>query len=632
MPLLRLENAFLHYGNLALLDGVSLTIKKGEKIGLLGRNGAGKTTLLRILEGEVQPDSGERWLRPGVRMAWLQQTLPAADGQTVYDLVAGGLAETGKLLAEYHHLLHDGDHPDIRALARVQQKIEDCDGWQMQQKVETTISQLDLPGEASMSELSGGWRRRVALARALVSDPDIMLLDEPTNHLDIPAIEWLEEQLRNFNGALVLITHDRRFLQNVANIMAELDRGRLTTWQGDYQGFLSHREAELAAEERANELFDKKLAREETWIRQGIKARRTRNEGRVRALKALRDERSQRRERTGKAGFAVEDASRSGKIVAEIEHIGHSFDGNTVISDFSTIIQRGDRIGIVGANGAGKSTLVKILLGKLEPEQGSVKLGTRLEIAYSDQLRDQLDPDKNLIDNVCGGQEFIEINGRRRHAISYLGEFLFNADRTRMPVSALSGGEQNRAVLAQLFSKPANLLVLDEPTNDLDIETLELLEEILLAFEGTVILVSHDREFMDNVVTSIIAMDGAGRVEEFIGAYTDWEAKTGGIADGISDLGQSTAKPEVRQAQSPGKASPNRTTKKSYKVQRELDQLVAQIEELEQRQARLEREMAEPGFFDRDFSMVEKATLELAELDANLGKAFARWDELEAER
>jgi ATP-binding cassette subfamily F protein uup len=626
LPLLRLDNASLHYGNLALLDGVSLTISKGEKIGLLGRNGAGKTTLLRVLEGEVQPDSGERWLRPGIRMAWLQQALPAADGQTVYDLVAGGLAETGQLLAEYHHLLHDFDPPDMRALARVQQKIEDCDGWQMQQKVETTISQLDLHGEANMSELSGGWRRRVALARALVGDPDILLLDEPTNHLDIPAIEWLEEQLRNFNGALILITHDRRFLQNVANIMADLDRGRLNTWQGDYQGFLRHREAELAAEERANELFDKKLAQEETWIRQGIKARRTRNEGRVRALKALRDERSQRRERTGKAGFAVEDAGRSGKIVAEIEHIGHSFEGNRVISDFSTIIQRGDRIGIVGANGAGKSTLVNILLGNLEPERGSVKLGTRLEIAYSDQLRDQLDPDKSLIDNVCGGQEFIELNGRRRHAISYLGEFLFNADRTRMPVSALSGGEQNRAVLAQLFSKPANLLVLDEPTNDLDIETLELLEEILLAFEGTVILVSHDREFMDNVVTSIIAMDGTGRVEEFIGAYSDWEAKTGGISEGITDSGQSTKEPKANQVAQPKKK------KNSYRVQRELDQLMAEIEELEQRQAQVEREMAEPGFFEMDYSIVEKATLELAELNANLGKAFERWVELEAER
>ena len=621
MPLLRLDNASLHYGTLALLDDVSLTITRGEKIGLLGRNGAGKTTLLRVLESEVLPDSGERWLRPGTRMAWLQQTLPEADGQTVYDLVAGGLEETGKLLAQYHHLLHDNDEPDMQALSRVQQKIEDCDGWKMQQMVETTISQLDLPGEANMSELSGGWRRRVALARALVSDPDILLLDEPTNHLDIPAIEWLEEQLRNFNGALVLITHDRRFLQNVANIMAELDRGHLTTWQGDYQGFLRHREAQLAAEERANQLFDKKLAQEETWIRQGIKARRTRNEGRVRALKDLREQRSQRRERTGKAGFGVEDASRSGKIVAEIENISHSFDDNQVISDFSTIIQRGDRIGIVGANGAGKSTLVKIMLGKLEPKQGSVKLGTKLEIAYSDQLRDQLDPDKNLIDNVCGGAEFIELNGRKRHAISYLGEFLFNADRTRMPVSALSGGEQNRAVLAQLFSKPANLLVLDEPTNDLDIETLELLEEILLAFEGTVILVSHDREFMDNVVTSIIAMDGTGQVEEFMGGYSDWEAVTGGIAN------PKQAVPEEK----PDKAAkPKTKPKKSFKVQRELDQLMAKIEKMEQEKTELEKMMSQPGFFEKDHSIVEKATNELAELNSELPKAFERWDELEA--
>lgn len=627
MPLLRLDNVSLHYGTQALLDGVSLTVKKGEKIGLLGRNGAGKTTLLRILEGEIQPDSGERWLRPGIRVAWLQQTLPAADGQTVYDLVAGGLAETGKLLAEYHHLLNDGDEPDMKALARVQQKIEDCDGWKMQQRVETTISQLDLSAEANMSELSGGWRRRVALARALVSDPDILLLDEPTNHLDIPAILWLEEQLQNFNGALVLITHDRRFLQNVANIMAELDRGQLTLWPGDYQGFLRHREAELAAEERANELFDKKLAQEETWIRQGIKARRTRNEGRVRALKAMRDERSQRRARTGKAGFSVEDASRSGKIVAEVEHISHSFDDKPVINDFSTVILRGDRIGIVGANGAGKSTLVKILLGELEPNEGTVNLGTKLEIAYSDQLRDQLDPDKNLIDNVCAGQEFIELNGRKRHAISYLGEFLFNADRTRMPVRALSGGEQNRAVLAQLFSKPANLLVLDEPTNDLDIETLELLEEILLGFEGTVILVSHDREFMDNVVTSIIAMDGAGGVEESIGAYTEWEERGGGVAPEPEKTVQPASDRDVAQKERAGK----KPAKKSYKVQRELDKLMAEIETLEQGQASLEQEMAAPGFFEQELPLVEKATRELAALNDELTKAYARWDELESE-
>jgi ATP-binding cassette subfamily F protein uup len=527
MPLLRLDNTSLHYGDLALLDDVSFSISRGQKLGLLGRNGAGKTTFLNIVANKIQPDVGERWLRPGTRIAWLRQTLPEANDETVYDVVAAGLPEAGALLAQYHHLLADNDEPDMATLARVQEKLEALDGWTLQTRVETTISQLDLPGDAPMATLSGGWRRRVALAQALVSDPDILLLDEPTNHLDIPAIDWLEAQLQNFKGALILITHDRRFLQNVANMMAELERGHLTVWAGDYQGFLRHREEQLLAEERANELFDKKLAREEVWVRQGIKARRTRNEGRVRALKAMRQERSDRRERAGTAGFGLEDASRSGKIVAEVEHISKAFDGQVVIRDFSTVIQRGDRIGIVGANGAGKSTLVKILLGELAPDSGTVKLGTKLEIAYSDQLRGQLEPDRNLIDNVCGGQEFIEIDGRRRHAIAYLGDFLFKPDRIRQPVSALSGGEQNRAVLARLFSKPANLLVLDEPTNDLDMETLELLEEILLGFAGTVLLVSHDRAFMDNVVTSIIVMDGQGGVTERVGSYSDWEAAGG---------------------------------------------------------------------------------------------------------
>ena len=480
MPLLRLDNASLHYGTQVLLDQVDLTLARGDKLGLLGRNGAGKTTLLKILAGELSPDGGERWLRPGVRLARLQQTLPEGDDLSVYEVVAAGLAEAGQLLAEYHHLVHDEQGADLDALARVQQQLENADGWTLQQRVDTTLSQLQLPGEATMGELSGGWRRRVALAQALVCEPDILLLDEPTNHLDIPAINWLEEQLRSFRGSLVLITHDRRFLQNVANSIAELDRGHLTVWRGDYQGFLRHREQQLQAEERANELFDKKLAQEEVWIRQGIKARRTRNEGRVRALEAMRKERANRRARQGNAAFDVEGAGKSGKIVAELKHVRHAFGERRIIDDFSTIIQRGDRIGIVGANGAGKSTLVRIILGELQPDGGEVRLGSKLEVAYSDQLRGNLDPDKNLIDHVCGGQEFIEINGKRRHAISYLGDFLFSPERVRTPVKALSGGEQNRAVLARLYSKPANLLVLDEPTNDLDIETLELLEEILL--------------------------------------------------------------------------------------------------------------------------------------------------------
>ena len=629
MPLLRLDNASLHYGTLALLEQVDFSVTRGNKIGLLGRNGAGKTTLLKVLAGEIQPDGGERWLRPGTRIAWLQQVLPEADKQTVYDVVASGLAETGRLLAEYHHLIQAGENTDMGALSRVQQQLEAQDGWRLQQRVETTISQLDLPADASMSDLSGGWRRRVALAQALVSDPDILLLDEPTNHLDIPAIRWLEEQLQAFNGALILITHDRRFLQNVANWMAELDRGKLTLWQGDYQGFLRFREQQLLAEERANELFDKKLAREEVWIRQGIKARRTRNEGRVRALKALREERSQRRERLGKAGFAVEDAARSGKIVAELEHVGHSYGDNQVIRDFSTVIRRGDRIGIVGANGAGKSTLVKIMLGELQPTAGQVSLGTKLEIAYSDQLREHLDPEKNLIDNVCGGQDFIEVGGRRRHAISYLGEFLFSPDRVRMPLKALSGGEQNRAVLARLFTRSANLLVLDEPTNDLDIETLELLEEILLSFEGTVLLVSHDRDFMDNVITSLMVLDGRGNVEEYVGGYSDWQARGGSLSEASSGMGSKKQKPKKDTGVNAPENVSKKKSKLSYKLKRELETLPGVIEELENRQAQLAETMSDAGFYQSSQEHIRQVSHELEDVQARLEAAFERWAELE---
>ncbi|NRB71161.1 MAG: ATP-binding cassette domain-containing protein [Xanthomonadales bacterium] len=631
MPLLRLDQCALHYGTLALLDDVDFELKRGEKVGLLGRNGAGKTTFLNVLAGKIQPDSGERWLRPGTRLAWLRQALPEANDETVYDVVAAGLPEAGALLARYHHLLNDaedsGQTPDLDALAKVQEQLEAVDGWTLQTRVETTLSQLGLDGDAKMAALSGGWRRRVALAHALVSEPDILLLDEPTNHLDIPAIEWLEEQLARFQGALVLITHDRRFLQNVAQIMAELDRGRLTVWQGrgGYQGFLRHREEQLAAEERAHALFDKKLAQEEQWIRQGIKARRTRNEGRVRALKAMRTERSQRRERQGRADFGVEDASRSGKLVAELTHVSKAFDGRRIIEDLSTLIRRGDRIGIVGANGAGKSTLVKLLLGELEPDSGTVKLGTRLEVAYSDQLRDQLDPEKSLMDNVCGGSEFVEINGKRRHAIAYLSDFLFAPDRARQPVGSLSGGEQNRAVLARLFSKPANLLVLDEPTNDLDMETLELLEEILLAFQGTVLLVSHDRDFMDNVVTSLMVMDGQGGVDERVGSYSDWE-RSGGRLNSSADAPEPASEPA---APTHSAKKPAQAAKRSYKLQRELDQLPARIEELEQQLQELETRMAEAGFFNGDAATVRQTTQRHEAIQGELEAAFARWDELE---
>tara|TARA_R110002073_G_scaffold39765_19_gene113116 strand:- start:5754 stop:7166 length:1413 start_codon:yes stop_codon:yes gene_type:complete len=468
----------------------------------------------------------------------------------------------------------------------------------------------------------------VALAQALVSQPDILLLDEPTNHLDIPAIRWLEEQLANFSGAIILITHDRRFLQNVANSIAELDRGHLTQWRGDYQGFLRHREQQLLAEDRANDLFDKKLAQEEVWIRQGIKARRTRNEGRVRALETMRNERQSRRERTGSANFGVESASRSGKIVAELEHVEKHFGDLQVLADVSTIIQRGDRVGIVGPNGAGKSTLVKLLLGQLEPDAGKISFGSKLEVAYSDQLRDQLDPQQNLIDNVCGGQDFIEINGKRRHAISYLGDFLFSPERVRTPVKALSGGEQNRAILARLFSKPANLLVLDEPTNDLDIETLELLEEILLSFEGTVLLVSHDRDFMDNVVTSLLILEGDGVVSEQAGGYSDWEARGGSLGGRTA---QTTTPPHQQTNASVTNTAVTKKNKLSYKQQRELDSLPAVIEKLEQRQMKLEETIAQPGFYQGDHAQVQEILDDLANVQTEMESTFERWTALEDE-
>ena len=628
MPLLRLDSVHLQYGTQVILDQVSLSITKGEKLGLLGRNGTGKTTLLKVLAGELSSDSGERWVRPGIRIARLQQTLPEADELSVYDVVAAGLADAGRLLSEYHKLVQ-AEQPDMAMLSRVQTQLEAADGWQLQQRVETTISQLQLPAEATMGELSGGWRRRVALAQALVSQPDLLLLDEPTNHLDIPAIRWLEEQLASFSGALILITHDRRFLQNVANSIAELDRGHLTQWRGDYQGFLRHREQQLEAEERANELFDKKLAQEEVWIRQGIKARRTRNEGRVRALKALRTERHNRRERTGSANFAVETSGQSGKIVAELQHVDKNFGDQVVLKNVSTIIQRGDRVGIVGPNGAGKSTLVKLLLGKLEPDAGKIIFGSKLELAYSDQLRDQLEPQKNLIDNVCGGQDFIEINGKRRHAISYLGDFLFSPERVRTPVKALSGGEQNRAILAKLFSKPANLLVLDEPTNDLDIETLELLEEILLTFDGTVLLVSHDRDFMDNVVTSLLVLEGDGVVTEQAGGYSDWEARGGQLRSGRSEQLVADSASAKQPPAAPAAVAAPKKSKLSYRLQRELDSMPAVLEALEQRQQALETAVAKEDFYQQDHATVQQALEELASIQAEMEATFERWSQLE---
>ena len=633
MPLIRLDKVSINFGTQVILEEVNLSIKRGQKLGLLGRNGTGKSTLMKLIANDIEPDSGERWLRPGVKVAWLEQNLPLGDELTVYDMVASGLEKTGELLKQYHRLITDYNNEDISQLEAIQDQIEAVDGWIIGQKIDTVITQLQLPSDQLMSSLSGGWRKRVALARALVVEPDLLLLDEPTNHLDIPTIEWLEKWLKDYNGAILLVTHDRSFLQNVATNIAELDRGSLYQFEGSFEKFLIFREQQLAAEETANKLFDKKLAEEEVWIRQGIKARRTRNEGRVRALESLRSERSERRVQSGNATFEVQSASNSGKVVAELTDVFQIFDNDTIIDNFSTTIVRGDRIGLVGPNGAGKSTLLKIILGELEPSKGSVKLGTKLEIAYFDQLRSELDLEKNLIDNICGGQEYIQINGKSKHAITYLGEFLFTPERVRTPAKALSGGEQNRAILAKVFSKAANVMVLDEPTNDLDIETLELLEELLMKFNGTILLVSHDRKFMDNVVTSTMIFSEHGKVVECVGGYSDWVRKGGVLLESKKIIKK--AKGDVIERVSgdiESNSSPLTETKKrkiSYKEQRELQNLPKSIEKLEATKDSLEILISASDFYNNENLIIQKTLKDLSDLQTKLDMIYKRWEELE---
>ena len=631
MSLLRLSDAELHFGTQVLLDKLDLTVSKGERLGLLGRNGVGKTTLFRVLTGEQGLDDGERWIDPSLKMARLEQELPLEGETSVFDWVAGGLDQAGELLIQYSSLLGAESNADLTKMANIQEALDACDGWTLQNRVETTLTQLGLSGSQLLKDLSGGWRRRVALGRALVSEPDLLLLDEPTNHLDIPTIVWLEQQLKNFSGAIILITHDRRFLQAIANRIGELDRGQLTIWEGTYQDFLKHRAEQLAAEATANALFDKRLAQEEVWIRQGIKARRTRNEGRVRRLEAMREDRAARRSQAGKANITIETASRSGKLVAEVEKAGVRFGDHTVIQNVNTIIQRGDRIGIVGRNGAGKTTLIKMVLGELEPSFGQVKTGSKLQVAYSDQLRGHLDPEGTLIDNICGGQEFIEIEGKKRHAISYLGDFLFSPDRVRAPTKVLSGGERNRAILAKLFTQPANLLVLDEPTNDLDIETLELLEEVLLEFSGTVILVSHDRDFMDRVVTSLLVIDEQGHVEEQAGNFSDWEARGGALLSTVDE--SRLAAKAVKSSSTSAVLEPEEKTqvkkKLNYKEQRELDTLPDLIAGLEAQQATLEEATSSADFYAQDQAHVKAVLADLTRASESLDAALDRLIELE---
>lgn len=630
MPLIRLDKVSVAFGAKPLMDQIDFQIDPGERVALVGLNGAGKSTLLKVIGGHQSTDSGEFWCDPACRIAELPQAMPAADERTVRQVVSDGLADVVRLREAYDELASQADGVDLAKLEVLQHQIEARDGWHLEQRVQKILERLDLPGEKLMSQLSGGWRRRAALGSALVQEPQLLLLDEPTNHLDIETIEWLEQQLMSFTGGLLFISHDRALVEKLSTRIVELDRGQLTSFPGSYTTYLVQKEKLLEEEERHNALFDKRLAQEETWIRQGIKARRTRNEGRVRALKAMRNERSDRRNRQGKANFNLEEAKKSGKIAAELTGVSHAYDGRSLISNLDFMLQRGDRVGLIGPNGAGKSTLLNILLGKLEPAHGSVRVGTNLKVAYFDQLRSQLDMEKSVMDNIAQGRESIELNGRQRHLISYLGDFLFAPERARTPVKALSGGECNRVMLAKLFSQPANILVLDEPTNDLDIETLELLEEILLDFDGTVLLVSHDRSFLDNVVTSTLAFEGQGRVREYVGGYNDWlrqRPEQTALSKGKPQAKAADSKPEAVAAPEP--AVKNKK-KLSYKLQRELDGLPALMEEAEQTLESLQEDTAAADFYQQDHQVVTDKLAALQAQEQKIEELMERWVELEA--
>lgn len=628
MALVSLQEVRIAFGGPELLDGVTFQIERGERVCLVGRNGAGKSTLMKIVDGELTPDSGEIIRARGARVASLEQEVPRDLSGTVFDVVSEGLGGTVALLSEYRSLVHSlslgDDAGNIADVERVQHLIESSGGWQIQQRVETVLSRLGLDPDAAAAELSGGYKRRVLLARALVNEPDLLLLDEPTNHLDIESIGWLEEFLLEFRGAILFITHDRRFLQTLATRIIELDRGRVTDWPGDYKTYVARRQAELDAESTHNSLFDKKLAQEEAWIRQGIKARRTRNEGRVRALKELRRERLSRREQTGSAEMKLNEAERSGRLVIEAKGIGYSYEGSPLIRDFSTLIMRGDKIGIIGPNGSGKTTLLNILLGSLEPLRGSLRMGTRLEVAYFDQHRAQLDDEKSVMENVGDGYDNVMVNGRTRHIIGYLEDFLFPPERSRSPVNVLSGGERNRALLAKLFTKPSNVLVLDEPTNDLDADTLELLEEMLMEYQGTVLLVSHDREFLNNIVTSTIVFEGDGRLVEYVGGYDDWLRQRSLSSPGGTEKAKKKEKPEKSRPQR------ERLRTLTFKEKRELETLPALIESLEAERAGLYETLADPDFYRRDGSSIPAVKARMEELDKEIPAAYERWELLES--
>lgn len=633
MSLLTVQNLQIAFGHVSLLDGVSFSLERGERVCLIGRNGEGKSTLMKILSGQMRADDGKVELQSGCKIAYLAQEPPFDPEMTVFHTIAEGLGDIGVLVETYHDLItrlsHENNETLLKQLENVQHQLEAQDGWRLEQKVNAIMSRLELPADQKMSSLSGGWKRRVALAQILVIEPDVLLLDEPTNHLDIEMINWLEELLNEFNGSLLFVSHDRTFMQKVATRIMELDRGKLSNYPNDYNTYLKVKQAALEAEATQAAKFDKFLAQEEVWIRQGIKARRTRNEGRVRRLESLRAERALRREQTGKIKLNISQAEVSGKLVIEVENLHKNFDNKTIVKNFSTTILRGDRIGLIGSNGAGKTTLLKLLLGELAPDGGKVKHGTQLNILYFDQLRTELNPEQTLFDTIGQGRDNVTINGQTKHVISYLGDFLFSGARARSPVKSLSGGERNRLLLAKLFAKPSNVLVMDEPTNDLDVESLELLEDVLADYQGTLLLVSHDRKFLDNVVTSTFVFEGNGKIAEYVGGYEDWlrqRPKTVVSQSPNTNKASTPVKtvPVVQSAPVSGKR------KLSYKEQRELAELPEKIDALETELNELQTLASQPDFYRQPSEQTAKILNKINKLEKDLADSYQRWQDLDA--
>ena len=628
MSLLRFEDIRLEFGEQVILRDAEFSIEPGERVCLIGRNGAGKSTTLKLIMGEIEPDQGEIIPKTGMIVSQLRQNLPDAMELPVRDVILSGLHEIDALLEQYKEMSSQNlDKHGLAELEALHARIDAHDGWHIEQRVEATMSDLNLPADKKMSELSGGWRRRVALARALVQNPDLLLLDEPTNHLDIATIKWLEDRIFSYPGAVLFITHDRAFLQRLATRIVEIDRGKLTSWPGDYSNFLRRKEKALQDEDTANARFDKKLGQEEVWIRQGIKARRTRNEGRVRSLEKMREEFTDRIKQDDKARIHIEEAEQSGRKVIRAKNIGYSYGDEKVIQDFSIKIMRGDRIGLIGNNGVGKTTLLRLLLGQLEPQTGTIKHGTNLEVGYFDQLRQTLDLEKSVAYNVGEGRTYINLNGKDRHIVGYLKGFLFTPKRSGMPAKALSGGERNRVILAKLFTRPANLLVLDEPTNDLDIETLEVLEEKLCEYTGTLIVVSHDREFLDNVVTSTVVFEDDGRAKEYVGGYSDWVRHGHQLAET-----ENIAVAEAKKRAATERRKDKNKTKLSYHDQRELDQLPEEIDKLESGIAALQSQIAAPEFYSQDIEAVQRMLQELGTAELLLEQRVERWSDLESKQ